>query len=150
MLIDVFISSRIIVYIVTSNYFQAAICTAMPCMYSSYTLTCQESPGAGGIRALRCLTQRRTGVNIFIICTAHRFLRKDAWERKSVCTRQCISGSHLIAKFHIFSRYTARLSAVFHISGTDERKSRSLRKPRKSGLMTGRESKPPSSSPRTR
>lgn len=48
------------------------------------TLNCQEPPGAGGIRALRCLTQRRTGVNIFIIRTAHRFLREDAWERKSL------------------------------------------------------------------
>lgn len=67
-----------------------------------------------------------------------------------VCTRQCISGGHLIAKFRIFSRYATAAFRRF-----PRRRNRRaeieilLRKPRKSRLMTGRESKPPFGSPRT-
>jgi hypothetical protein len=112
------------------------------------TLSCQEAPGAGGIRALRCLTRGEEQVPIrsLFVTAHHRFLRGRAWERKSLHATIYSGASGLIAKFRIFSRYRAAFRWRFPRSGGTGGNRDPVKETAKK-LLNDRESKPPSRFP---
>lgn len=114
----------------------AAICMTIRVLID--VMSRQESPGAGGIRALRCGEENRCQYIRYSGLLIASCARTRVGKEKS-CTRQCIRARlRLIAKF---SRYHAAFRCAgfsFLHSAPAERTEIQilLRKPRKSRLMT--------------
>lgn len=148
MLINVSTSSRTLY--VTSNYSQSAICTTIPCMYIHRYLELSEVFGCSRNSCSPMLDAKENRCQYI----RHSYCSSFP-ARRRVGKEKCLHATIYIGQSfnreipYIFSRYVQRGFPPFSTPAerTDGNREILLRKPRKSRLMTGRESKPPSPAP---